>query len=113
MNPACVIAAQLLETDPDDINPQRYLDQLSVAKLNGEINAVTAQDASVFYSRTHTYAHGNAPIQARRNGRTKYWKREPSKFRIPVKYGFYDYFYIDNSNAHEWSLIPLPIEKKP
>ena len=26
--------------------------------------------------------------RARRNGRTQTWKRDPSRFRIPYKYGF-------------------------
>lgn len=25
---------------------------------------------------------------ARRNGQTKRWKREPDRFRLPIKYGF-------------------------
>jgi hypothetical protein len=112
MNPACVIAAQLLETDPDDINPKDYLEQLDADKLSGVVNAITAQDARVFYSRTHTYARSSTPIQVRRNGRTKYWKREPARFSVPVKYGFRDCFYIDNNNANKWSTIPLPIQKK-
>lgn len=41
-------------------------------------------------------------VRCRRNGQTKTWKREPSRFQIPVKRGLYEYGYIDNNNAHEW-----------
>jgi hypothetical protein len=30
----------------------------------------------------------------RRNGKTKTWKRDPDRFRIPVKYGMRGYGYI-------------------
>ena len=36
----------------------------------------------------------------RRNGRTKTWKTRPGEFRIPVKYGLYQYGYIFHSTAH-------------
>lgn len=34
----------------------------------------------------------------RRNGKTKRWKRQPERFRIPVKHGLYSYGYIDSEN---------------
>lgn len=43
------------------------------------------------------------PLRARRNGVTKTWKRMPQRFCIPIKHGLYDYGYITNDNAHEWS----------
>ena len=36
------------------------------------------------------------PMRCRRNGKTKTWKRNPERFRIPVKYGLYGYFYLDS-----------------
>lgn len=32
----------------------------------------------------------------RRNGATKRWKREPSRFQIPIKAGLHSYGYLDN-----------------
>ena len=101
------IAATLFETDPDEIAPQHYLDRLSAEEATGVVNALTARTATRFYHRKLKYKRTDAPIEVRRNGATKYWKREPSKFRVPVKYGMYDFFYIDNSNADEWSTKPL------
>jgi hypothetical protein len=45
------------------------------------------------------------PVRAKRNGKTKTWKRRPDLFRIPVKHGLFKYFYIDNSNADEWNVV--------
>lgn len=101
------IAAALFETDPDEIAPQHYLDRLSAEEETGVVNALTARTAPRFYHRSLKYKNSTAPIEVRRNGATKYWKREPSKFRVPVKYGMYDFFYIDNSNADEWSTKPI------
>lgn len=34
--------------------------------------------------------------------RTVGWKRDPSAFRVPVKYGLYESASITHANAHEW-----------
>ena len=36
----------------------------------------------------------------RRNGRTKTWKRDASRFRVPIKFGLYHYGEITETNAH-------------
>lgn len=36
----------------------------------------------------------------RRNGQTKVWKTRPDDFRVPVKFGLYNYDYITPENAH-------------
>jgi hypothetical protein len=38
----------------------------------------------------------------RRNGKTKTWKTRPELFRIPVKYGLYDYSYITEKEAQDF-----------
>jgi hypothetical protein len=30
------------------------------------------------------------------NGAVKRWKREPDRFRVPIKYGMYEYGYFEN-----------------
>ena len=107
MTRAYNIVYTLLETGPDDINPDQYVDAVYQDIKNGKINSFTALTANEFWHRRLKYADGKTSIRARRNGRTKTWKRQPGKFRIPVKYGFYEYFYIDNNNADEWSTVPL------
>jgi len=44
----------------------------------------------------------NEPVRCRVNGKCKTWKTRPNDFKLPVKHGLYDYFYIDNHNANEW-----------
>lgn len=45
-----------------------------------------------------------APLQCRTNGACKTWVTRPSEFKLPVKYGMYQYFYITQDSANEWSL---------
>ena len=37
-----------------------------------------------------------------RNGKTQTWKRDASRFRVPVKYGLYTYGEITQDNAADW-----------
>lgn len=39
---------------------------------------------------------------ARRNGRTQTWKRDPNRWRVPIKRGLYEYGDITPDRAHEW-----------
>lgn len=41
----------------------------------------------------------------RRNGKTKTWKRNATKFQIPVKHGLYDYGYITEENYDKLIII--------
>ena len=40
----------------------------------------------------------------RRNGANKLWKRSPERFRIPIKFGLYDYAYITEDNINRFHL---------
>jgi hypothetical protein len=42
----------------------------------------------------------HTPSVWRRNGSTQTWKTRPEDFRIPVKYGMYDYGQITQNEAH-------------
>ena len=42
------------------------------------------------------------PLRCRASGKCQVWKRDPLRFKLPVKYGLYQSFYIEPSNAHEW-----------
>ena len=37
-------------------------------------------------------------------GKCKTWKREPEKFHLPVKFGLYESWYIDQRNCKEFHL---------
>lgn len=112
MNHAAVIVRRLLE-DEDDVDasfdPKQLATELAAERDAGKIDAFNALTAHEFYHRKLKYGVRNGgPIRVRRMGRTKTWKTRPGEFRIPVKYGLRDSFYIDHTNAHEWSTIPLP-----
>lgn len=51
--------------------------------------------------------------QARRNGKTQTWKREPNKFRIPIKFGFKNYGEIDQDNMQSHELVISPTKPAP
>ena len=107
------------ETQPaGPVDPNAYLSDYikklereeEIDRKSGEVNVRTAQMFDYFWHRTKRRADGSA-VAARRNGRTKTWKTAPTKFRIPVKIGFYDYFSITDQNASNWTTIEPPIHK--
>ena len=65
--------------------------------------AVAAQYRQEFWHRTVKNADGT-PARCRVNGACKVWKTRPDEFRLPVKHGMYDCFYITESNAAEWRI---------
>ena len=48
-------------------------------------------------------SRGN-PIKCRATGKCKTWKTRSEEFKLPVKYGLYQSFYITPENAHEWNV---------
>jgi len=36
----------------------------------------------------------------RKNGKVKTWKTRPTHAKVPVKFGLYDYAYVDHENLH-------------
>ena len=64
--------------------------------------AVTACYRQIFHHHTEKNADGT-PIRCRVSGECKIWKTRPDDFRLPVKYGLYDCFYITPSNAKDWN----------
>lgn len=122
MTTAREIVDVLLETDePDDAdssaNPEAYLhgiaDQHDQDYKAGKITPQTALLAGHFWHRTATTKDGIRAIQCRRNGKTQTWKTRPNEFKIPCKYGMYDFFYITDKNAADWSIQPIPDKPKP
>ena len=68
---------------------------------------ITKQQATSFGYR-HELWHKDlknsdgTPVRCRVNGQCKTWKTRPEEFRLPVKHGLRDCFYIENHNADEW-----------
>jgi hypothetical protein len=40
--------------------------------------------------------------EVRVNGSCQTWKRDPQRFRLPVKYGLYESSAIEHTNAADW-----------
>lgn len=40
--------------------------------------------------------------EVRCSGKTQTWKRDTTRFRVPVKYGMYEYSEINQDNAGDW-----------
>jgi len=58
----------------------------------------------------HTTIKGSdgEPARCRVSGACKTWKREPERFKLPVKHGLFDSFYITNFSAAEWNTAKEP-----
>ena len=49
----------------------------------------------------------------RRNGKTQTWKTRPSEWRIPVKYGLFDYGRILDRDSYLWHTAEdCPLDKE-
>lgn len=66
-----------------------------------DITKEIALNATEFFHRSMSNK-GKTPLKVRRNGKTQVWKTRPNEFRIPVKYGLYEYYNITDKNCHEW-----------
>jgi hypothetical protein len=44
----------------------------------------------------------NTPVRARASGRCQTWRTRPDEFKLPVKYGLKNSFYITHENAADW-----------
>lgn len=44
------------------------------------------------------------PVRCRVNGVCKTWKTRPAEFKLPVKYGLKECFYITENNAADWTI---------
>lgn len=64
-----------------------------------------AMTADRFEHCTMKNKSDKSPLRARRNGATKVWKTRPNDFKIPCKYGLYEYFCITQDNAGEWNAV--------
>lgn len=60
------------------------------------------------YHRTKNMADGS-PLSVRVMGRCQTWATRPNEFRIPVKFGLYQSFYITDDSAGSWTTVnPRP-----
>lgn len=60
-----------------------------------------AETASRFEHLTLKNADGT-PLRARRTGKTRTWATRVDEFKVPVKYGLRQSFYITQADAANW-----------
>lgn len=66
-------------------------------------DAATLSYGNEILSLVYENADGT-PLRVRVMGKVKFWKTRIWDFKIPVKYGLYDSFYITPFNAESWTL---------
>jgi len=66
--------------------------------------AKTATYRQEFHHATAKNRDGS-PARCRVNGKVKLWKTRPGEFRLLVKYGLKNCFYITESNAGDWNKV--------
>lgn len=59
--------------------------------------------AKSFVHKTVKNADGSA-MRCRASGKFQTWKTRPNEFKLPVKYGLYNSFYITEANADDWNV---------
>ena len=61
--------------------------------------------AARHFEHTRLTNADGSPMRCRATGKCKVWKTRPSEFRLPVKRGLRESFYIDNDNASDWVAV--------
>jgi hypothetical protein len=61
--------------------------------------AETLSHGHILYHITLRNKDGSA-LRARVNGRLQTWKRDPERFKLPMKHGLKECFYIDSTTIH-------------
>jgi len=92
------------ESTGNDSNPPLritpFSDSLPIPAVDRDI-AKLATRGTVFYHRTERNRDGSA-VRVRVTGMVKLWKRSPHAYRLPVKYGLRQSFYIHHNNSAVW-----------
>ncbi len=66
--------------------------------------ALTLRTGTVLHHKELRNADGSA-LRARVNGRPKTWITRPNEFRLPMKHGLRNCFYITERDAELWELV--------
>ena len=65
--------------------------------------ALTLRHGQILHHKTLKNAD-KTPMRVRVTGKVKTWKTRPAEFKLPVKHGLYDSFYITEYNAEQWEV---------
>lgn len=66
---------------------------------------ITKAEAQTARNFVHATLKGadKQPVRCRATGKCQTWKTWPDEFKLPVKYGLRNSFYITQDNAKDWS----------
>lgn len=65
--------------------------------------AIVLRTGTILHHVSLRNADGS-PLRARVNGRPKLWVTRPEEFRLPMKHGLRNTFYITERDADQWEL---------
>ena len=67
---------------------------------------VTKDQAQTVRNFEHVTLKGSdkLPVRCRAMGKCQVWKTRPNDFKLPVKHGLYQSFYITQDNADQWTI---------
>ena len=88
----------------ESVKDRRRLESI-YAVIGPEITVDNVGTSREFWHRTLKNADGS-PVRCRANGQVKRWKTRPDEFRLPVKRGLFECFYITQRNASDWTVAP-------
>ena len=88
----------LIDAKPRDRADLYRLYVNTVPQILTTADLLTAHE---FWHRTITNADGT-PVRCRKSGKLKTWKTRPRDFKLPVKYGLKNSFYLTPENIGEW-----------
>lgn len=90
---------------------------LPLVSLTRDI-AIQSGNGRIFYHRTERNRDGTA-LRCRVTGKCKVWKTRPHDYRLPVKHGLKNSFYLTHRNSDVWLLTDptgiqgeLPVERR-
>jgi len=73
-------------------------------------HAKLLKHGDIILDSTYKNADGT-PARWKVNGKVKEWKKDPTKIRIPLKYGLWTYDYLTETNL-EGFYLPENLEKR-
>ena len=57
------------------------------------------------FEHVHLKDSNGEPVRCRAMGKCQIWKTRPDDFKLPVKHGMYDSFYLTPNNAAYWVVV--------
>jgi hypothetical protein len=73
--------------------------------------ALKLRHGQIVYTPGYYNADGTTQ-RWRVKGAVKTWVKSPGRFKVPIKHGMREYWYIDETNMHGFTLIEPPKRKK-